>query len=131
MVGNLGSYQIMTILAKKVGGPANLGGIIALFGSLGGGCFAYKHRDKIEHFMTNVKGKLAIPSSIKELQEESHIYRCHTDCEISMELRLKQNDEFIVLYADDEMVLINVVGDNNSPYIVDKNKLEDISGYKK
>ena len=48
MAGNLGAYQIMTTLAKRVGGPINLGGIIALIGGAGGGILAYGCRGKIE-----------------------------------------------------------------------------------
>lgn len=46
MAGNLGAYQIMTTLAKRVGGPINLGGIIALIGGAGGGILAYGCRGK-------------------------------------------------------------------------------------
>jgi len=130
MVGNLGAYQIMTTLAKRVGGPVNLGGIIALISIAGGGILAYGCKEKIEHIVHSVKDKPSISCGSKESQKEIRTYCCHSDCEISNELTLEQNDQFSVLYADDKMTLIAIVGDDSSPYIVDRKKLESVSNYK-
>ncbi len=130
MVGNLGAYQIMTTLAKTVGGPIKLGGIIALISGAGGGILAYRSRRKIEHFGYSIKNKLGIPNGSKKLQKQKCLYRCHSDYKISNGLTLKKNDRFSVLYADNEMALINVAGDDNNPYMVDRRELEKISNYK-
>lgn len=130
MIGNLGDYQIMTTLAKKVGGPIKLGVIIALISGAGGGILVYGSRGKIEHIGHSIKNKLGIHNGSKEQQKQKYLYRCHSDYKISNELTLKQNDRFSVLYADDEMVLINVAGDDNNPYMIDRRALEKISNYK-
>jgi len=130
MAGNLGAYQIMTTLAKRVGGPINLGGIIALIGGAGGGILAYGCRGKIERIGHSIKSKFGISNDPKELQKETRTYRFHSDCKIGNELTHKQDDRFSVLYADDEMILINIVGDDNNPYMVDRKELEKTSDYK-
>jgi hypothetical protein len=129
MVGNLGAYQIMTMLAKRVGGPVVLGGIVALAGGTGGGIAVYKGRNQIERAMQCIKEKLGFTSGVSGLQKEDRTYTCNADCELSKELTLKQNNKFNVLYSDDEMALINVIGDDNSPYIVGREKLESVSDF--
>ena len=129
MVGNLGTYQVMTTLAKRVGGPVVLGGIVALAGGTGGGIAVYKGRNQIERVMQCIKEKLGFTPGVSESQKESRAYTCDADCELSKELMLKQNDKFNVLYSDDEMVLINVIGDDNSPYIVSSEKLKSVSDF--
>lgn len=129
MVGNLGAYQVMTTLAKRVGGPVALGGLVALAGGTGGGIVAYKGRNQIERVVQCIKEKLGFTPGVSGSLEEDLAYTCNADSELGKELMLKQNDKFNVLYSDDEMVLINVIGDDNSPYIVDREKLESVSDF--
>ena len=121
VMSNLGGYQQLTTMAKKVGGPENL--VIILL-TTGAGIY------KGSEFLIKKVVKLA-KKKYESLQTDS-------DCAeydvkkygISNEgLEFEVGDEFKVLGNDEDSVLIEKKGDKNNPYFVTADFLSDISDY--
>ena len=119
-MSNLGGYQQLTTVAKRVGGPINLVGINLLAGAviLKGGEIAFKI----------IKNKI----NQKEIQEASDliIYSVIVDGVSNEGLEFKIGDQFRVLKTDKGAVLIEKIGDDNNPYFVSEEMLKNISNYK-
>ena len=119
-LSNLGGYQQLTTVAKRVGGPINLVGINLLAGAviLKGGEIAFK----------KIKNKI----NQKEIQEASDliIYSVIVDGVSNEGLEFKIGDQFRVLKTDKGAVLIEKIGDDNNPYFVSEEMLKNISNYK-
>lgn len=123
-MSNLGAYQWLTTVAKKVGGPKNLVGIIAGTGAVTGVAI-YKGG---EIAVKKIKKKM----NKKEQQEISDtiIYSVKEDGVSNEGLDFKIGDQFRVLETDKDAVLIEKIGDNNNPYFVSEELLKKISNYK-
>ena len=113
-MSNLGAYQVMTTLAKKVGGPKCLGGIVLAIGAaIGiGGKTIYdkqvgKNKDKL----------LDITYVIKE------------DAMSNERLQLNKGDRFRVLAEAKDAILIELIGNDDNPHVVSCELLEEISDY--
>lgn len=123
-MSNLGGYQILTTIAKKVGGPGNLVALIATGGAIlfEGGKYAFKKGKK---FVVEAKGKS------DKLYKNSQIkYLIKKDGKSNEGLELKAGNYFSVLESDGDAVLIELIGNKNNPYFVSKRLLEQISDYK-
>lgn len=122
-MSNLGWYQIMTTLSKRVGGPINLAGIVFGGGSLfGGGAVAGG---------LLIKNKVSQKLKQKELEEKaSIIYTVEREGQSNEGLLFKENEQFKVLEADGNATLIEKLGDNNNPYFVSTKFLRSISDYR-
>ena len=112
MMSNLGGYQIMTKAAKLVGGPENLCALVLASGYIGG---SYIKKGVHKLFSINTEKDAADNNESNHMKS---IYTVLNECTNQDGLSLKAGDEIRVLYSDNDIGLIEVIGDNNSPYIV-------------
>lgn len=117
-MSNLGLYQKMTTVSKKVGGPLQLGGIVLASGYLTG------------------KGiELAIKKCIKILHKKgkksqnNKIYTIHSDGASNEGIKFTKGMKFYVLGADGDATLIEIIKDDDNPYFVSAEFLKKISDY--
>lgn len=126
-MSNLGGYQMLTTLAKKVGGPGKLVALIAGGGAIAGG-LAVKGGEVIVK-----RGKKAVAKhkrDIQKLQESAQtIYTIKKEDESNEGLKLKEGDRFRVLESDENAILIELIGNENNPYFVDADLLKTISDF--
>ena len=124
-MSNLGDYQRMTILAKKVGGPKNLAVIIAGAGAVASVAL-YKGGEIVKEKVRKKKNK----EKLKETSD-SIVYSITVDRVSDDGLEFKIGDQFRVLETVKNAVLIEKIGDDNNPYFVSVEFLEMISNYKR
>lgn len=124
-MSNLGDYQRMTILAKKVGGPKNLAVIIAGAGVVASVAL-YKGGEIVKEKVRKKKNK----EKLKETSD-SIVYSITVDGVSDDGLEFKIGDQFRVLETVKNAVLIEKIGDDNNPYFVSVEFLEMISNYKR
>ena len=124
-MSNLGDYQRMTILAKKVGGPKNLAVIIAGAGAVASVAL-YKGGEIVKEKVRKKKNK----EKLKETSD-SIVYSITVDGVSDDGLEFKIGDQFRVLETVKNAVLIEKIGDDNNPYFVSVEFLEMISIYKR
>lgn len=126
-MSNLGGYQTLTTLAKKVGGPGKLVALIAGGGVLLGGIAV-----KGGGFVIK-KGKKAIAKHKEKngtsLENNQTTYTVQQDGESNEGLEFKVGDKFKVLDSDGDAILIELIGNKNNPYFVSKDLLERISDF--
>ncbi len=126
-MSNLGGYQLLTTLAKKLGGPGKLVALIA-----GGGA--------VVGVIATKGGEYAIKKSkqalVKHREKKTHlqvksddIYTIKHDAESNEGLRFKVGDTFRVLELDGDAILIELIGNDNNPYFVSGKLLKEISDY--
>lgn len=126
-MSNLGGYQVLTTLAKKVGGPGKLVALIAGGGAIAGGIVVKGGEFAVK------KGKQAIAKR-KEKKKDSAIrtdviYTVEQDAESNKGLEFKVGDRFRVLEYDGDAILIELIGNDNNPYFVSGELLKEISDY--
>ena len=122
-MSNLGWYQILTTMAKKVGGPKRLIGLLIGAGTLiGGGTVAGINKLK-EIISSDINEK-------KQDEEATIVYTVSIEGKSNEELLFKVGDTFRVLAADGDAGLIERLGDENNPYVVSLKFLESISDYR-
>lgn len=121
-MSNLGGYQRLTTIAKKVGGPTNLVLLIA-----GSGAVVYKGGEiLVRKAIKNVNKLYAENTS----EISSQIYIVNKQGVSNENLVFELGDRFKVLEFDGDAVLIEKIGDSNNPYVVSSEFLEKISNYK-
>lgn len=119
-MGNLGAYQWVTTISKKVGGPFQLLGITALGGYVvfrgleAGGKYVYKLFRKQKDKTT-------------EKAVEAVKYTVETEGVSNEGVVFKVGEEFCVLETDGDAVLIDKIGDPNSPYFISKELFDQIT----
>ena len=116
-MSNLGGYQKLTTLAKKVGGPKNLvlinlGVGYGLFRTLEGGV-KFAHKSMKKETVTN--------------KIEANEYKVLRDAIDSQGLTFKVGDTIRILETANDVILIEKVGDNNNPYYVSLDFLKSIT----
>ncbi len=121
-MSNLGTYQLMTTLAKKVGGPkalacglAVLGWAVGRSGEAGAKVIVNKFRNTL-HASSNY-------------QHHGETFTVKATTELVEGLILNEGSTFHALEQDQDSVLITVPGDKNNPYFVSAAKLLKISNY--
>ena len=121
-MSNLGTYQLMTTLAKKVGGPkkfllivAATGWIVLRSGEASAKAIISKFRNA--------------PHTSSDYQHLGEAFAVTDTTEIAEGLILNEGSTFHVLERDQDSVLIAVPGDKNNPYFVSAEKLSKISNY--
>ena len=121
-MSNLGWYQILTTMAKKVGGPKKLMAILVGSGALLGGVAVAGANE--------IKKKVSFEHE-KKRQEEAlaRIYTVKKEGRSNEGLLFLAGDTFKVLEFDGDAVLIEKIGDNNNPYFVSRMFLSSISDY--
>ncbi|MEV6019319.1 hypothetical protein [Streptomyces sp. NPDC051997] len=118
-MGNLGGYQLMTRLAKKVGGPAALAVVTAVSGwAIGRAAEAGGKAAKAAARKRNA------PCSTK-----GRVFDVVSDGEDSRGLALRAGDQYRVMECDGEAILIEVLGDTNNPYFTSAQFLESVSSF--
>ena len=122
-MGNLGSYQLFTTVAKKVGGP-----VVLLVGTAIGGWFVGR--------VTEVGGKKIVKVAKSKLTKRSaptaasaRIFTVHTDGDATSELKFHVGDEYRVLERDKDAVLIEVLDNADNPYFVSSGILASLSDF--
>ncbi len=121
-MSNLGWYQIMTTVSKKVGGPLNLVKILFGGGAVAGGGIAVG--------TITIKNKVTKKLNEKKRKSEAAIvYTVKTDQKSNEGLSFKVGEQFKVLEVDGDAALIVKLGDNNNPYFVSAKFLRSISDY--
>lgn len=122
-MSNLGWYQILTTIAKKVGGPRNLIALIAGGGAVAGG--------------VAVVGGVAIKKKVDEALEQKKqaevaaiVYTVTKESKSNEGLIFKKGTQFKVLETDGDAALIEILDAENNPYFVSAAFLELISDYK-
>ena len=122
-MSNLGGYQIMVSATKKVGGPKLfIGLVMAVGGVIGSGITAGVNAIKNRKEKKKEENKIATTS---------FVYTVHTNGVINEGLNFKAGDRFAVLKTVGDVVLVELQGDDNNPYVVSEKILSSISNYKK
>ena len=121
-MSNLGTYQLMTILAKKVGGPKKLllivaatGWLVLRSGEAGAKAIVSKFRNA--------------PHTSSDYQHFGETFAVTATTGVAEGLILNEGSTFHVLDRDQDSVLIAVPGNKNNPYFVSAEILSKISNY--
>lgn len=115
-MNNLGNYKALTIMSKKLGGPENLLLLVFVTGIL------VSNLDRIIKVITNNRKKIS--TSI-----EPSIFYIHSEYVDNLGAHFETGDQYRVLEEDDNSILIEIIGDSDNPYFVDKDILLEISNY--
>ena len=121
-MGNLGWYQIMTTMAKKVNGPKNLFLLVFGGGALAGGCAVASGGWFKRKIFVTLKDK-------KQKEEEATVYTINKAAKSNEGLQFSVGERFKVLEKDGDAGLIEKIDDDNSPYFVSLSFLSTISNY--
>ena len=121
-MGNLGWYQLMTTVAKKVGGPKQLLALVAAGG--------YVIIRGVE-----AGGKKVIKLVKKDNKEKSTskvlpAYKFIIDGKDDKGLIFSSGDVFYVAARHDDVILIEKAKDDNNPYFVSVDWLMKVSSFK-
>jgi hypothetical protein len=119
-MSNLGAYQVMTTLAKRVGGPC----ILMVLTMVTGWAIGRS---------TEAGGK-TIRRRLRQHSQNStfstrEIFTVTAETTCGSGLILRKNDKFRVLERDDDAVLVEVMGDAENPYFVSAEILAKISNF--
>lgn len=117
-MGNLGGYQIITNLAKKLGGPLNL----IIVSGLGGYILLRSGEFGITKIIKN--NKCIKESQLKYKNQVFNITRSRKD---SSGLQFNIGEQFHILEFDGEVVLIKKTTDNSIPCFISTDFLKTIS----
>lgn len=122
-MSNLGWYQIMTTMAKKVGGPKRLFAIL-----IGGGAIigsgATVGGNALEKKLSKILAKK------KKEADAAIVYIVNKEGRSNEGLLFKDGDRFKVLEIDGDAALIEKLDDSNNPYFVSAKFISTISDYK-
>ena len=118
-MGNLGAYQTMTTLAKRVGGPRNLSMIV-----LGTGAAVYRLGEAgVKKVTVAIKNRKVLGAT------EGRGFRVTSDGDGGGGLQLRVGDEYRILESDGDPILIEVLGDLDNPYSVSSDFLRSVSDF--
>ena len=126
-MSNLGGYQIMVTVAKKLGGPKNF--VITLVGGgvLGGVVLG------LSGAKTFPKAKAWILTRIKrkELQymANGRTFIVSGESKDNDGVMFVRGDKYKILSRDDDAVMIEKIGNKDNPYIVSTEVLKEISDF--
>lgn len=123
-MGNLGGYQVITKLAKKVGGPKNF-----MILTMGGGYLLFR--------VVEIGGKRCVKIVKKHLNkneveyETNAIYEVTSDGKNEEGLEFSVGDKYRIIGSDGEAIIIEKMGDINNPYFVSVDLLQTISNFER
>lgn len=124
-MGNLGAYQVMTSMAKKVGGPKNLavltvaGGWAVLRAAEVGGKKAVKATRVL------VKKRSAPPCATR-----GQVFEVTADgTDDNADLALHTGDSYRVLECDADSILVEVLDSPANPHFVSRQFLTTVSDF--
>ena len=124
-MSNLGHYQVITTLSKRIGGPYRLLGAVLVTG-VTLGIVGVKAHDRIKK---NSANKLEGHDEKKLPDPTIKLYEIHSDGVSNEGLILKKGSKYKVLETDGESILIELIGDENNPYYVSRSLLNQISDF--
>ena len=119
-MSNLGAYQWMTVAAKKVGGPINLLILANVTGAV-----LYKSGELIVKHCIRIHETTCLV-----IEDKKEFYNVTSTGRSNEGVIFDVGDSIFVLEEDGDSVLIEKVGDTNSPYFVSTKFLRQISEYK-
>lgn len=131
-MGNLGWYQLMTTVAKKVGGPKQLLALVAAGGYViirvveAGGKKVIKLVKKVIKLVKLVKKDNKEKYTSKVLPA----YKFIIDGKDDKGLIFSSGDVFYVAARHDDVILIEKEKDDNNPYFVSVDWLMKVSSFK-
>lgn len=137
-VGNLGGYQLITTAIKRLGGPTKAamkigGGLVAILA--GTGAISYSAGEKngekkaIAKMRGQAKGVKLVPVDMGPSKSNpSADYLVAKDATSSDGTSFATGDKLRVMDSDGDAVMVERIGDENSPYWVSRDFLESISG---
>jgi len=120
-MSNLGAYQWMTTIAKKVGGAANL---LLLTGAVGAG--VYKAGEVIVKKVIKTV-KVNQVNNLKSLG--ARVYMVSIPGKSNEGVEFTEGEQLRVLDTDGDVVLIEKIQDKKNPYFVSAELLRSISDY--
>ncbi len=122
-MGNLGNYQLMTTLAKKVGGP-----VVLLFTTAAAGYLAGRVTEA-----GSKKGVGALKSALKkrnapcELKDQG--FEVHSDGVDNQGVIFSAGTSFTVLEGSGDAILISLSDNEDNPHIVSAVFLASVSAF--
>lgn len=122
-MGNLGLYQVMTSVAKKVGGP-----LVLLAGTAVSG-WAIGRSSEAGGKGIAKRVKAARQKKAAKARESIATFTVVAEADCGGGLSLRAGDEFRVLSRDGDAVLIEVLNDADNPYFVSAEILMSVSDY--
>jgi hypothetical protein len=117
-MGNLGDYQTITKLAKTVGGPRKLAALVAL-----GGYGLVRCGEAATRWAIREVSKRNAPCATK-----GRVFRATVDGS-ERDLRIRAGDTYRVLECDGDAILVELPGDEGSPYFASSRFLRSISNF--
>ena len=121
-MSNLGAYQVMTTIAKKVGGPVKLAVVLAVSGYVVIRTAEGGIKTGIKKVKKHKEAKAIVSNTLK-------LYTVNESGESNEGLIFNIGDTFIVLDKDSAAVLIEKIGDTSNPYFVSEELIRKISDY--
>ena len=126
-MGNLGGYQTAVQLIKALGGPKKAVSILLPVTMVLG----YGLLRPVE-----AGGKKAV-AKVRDVQQDrraaraeaDRIFTVETDATADEEPVLRVGDQFRILQRDDDVVLVELIGDSNNPYVLSAEHLHSISDF--
>ncbi len=120
-MSNLGQYQWITTVAKKVGGPIALLGLTAVGGWVVG--------------RGGEAGGKGVANAVRRFKEKnssqsSTIYEVTAEADCGGGLTLRVGNQFKVLKRIDDVVQIEVLDDENNPYFASAELLMKVSDFR-
>lgn len=122
-MSNLGWYQRITEISKKMGGPLNFLGAVAV-----GGYVVLRPVEAGVKKVVKIVNKKHNAKS-KDKVKEHAIYTVKKTSQINSKTDVKIGDKIEVCGRDKDAVLIQIQGDDNNPYFVDIDLLRKITDY--
>lgn len=135
VVGNLGGYQILTTVIKRLGGPTKAAVKIgSAFAALIGGTYFWGEKNGKKKVIAEMRGqakgvKLVTVDMGPSKSKPSVEYLVAKDATSSDGTSFATGDKLRVMDSDDDAVMVERIGDENSPYWVSRDFLESISGH--
>lgn len=123
-MGNLGAYQVMTTMAKQVGGPKVLAVVIAVSSYAVGRSTEAGVKKAVKVTKVALK-KRSAPCATK-----GQLFEVTADgADGSAGLTLHSGDSFRVLECDADSILIEVLDNPANPYFVSRQFLTTVSDF--
>ena len=135
-MGNLGWYQLMTTVAKKVGGPKQLLALVAAGGYViirvveAGGKKVIKLVKKVIKLVKKVIKLVKKDNKEKYTSKVLPAYEFIIDGKDDKGLIFSSGDVFYVAARHDDVILIEKEKDDNNPYFVSVDWLMKVSSFK-
>lgn len=122
-MSNLGGYQVVVTVIKKLGGPRSAAIILI------GGSFAVGRSAESGIKKAFKASKAAIKKRNAACPSKGQLFKVTVDGEANIGLKLRAGDEYRVLECDEDSILIEVLNNPDNPYVVSSQFLKTISDY--